>query len=75
MQFAAAVVGVVHAADAEAQLEPQPRVVPQRLRHRGQLLAPHLERQLVAEDHHPLDRRGVAVLAERGGQLSTTSSK
>ena len=68
MQLAAAVVRVVHPADAEAQLEPQGRIVAQRLRDRGQVLAPHLQGQLVAVDHHPLDGCGEAVLAERRGQ-------
>ena len=68
VQFAAVVLRVVHAADAQAQLEPQARVVAQRLRDRGQVLAAHLQRQLVAVHHHPLDRRLEGGLAERGDQ-------
>ena len=39
MQLAAGVVRVVHARDAEAELEPQVLVVPQRLRHLDDVLA------------------------------------
>jgi hypothetical protein len=50
-------------------------MVAKRLRHRGQLLAPHLQCQFVPEDHHAFDRRRKAVLAGRTGRVSTTSSK
>ena len=71
VQFAVGVVGIVHPGHAKAQLEPQPRMVAKRLRHCGQLLAPHLECQFVAVDHYAFDRRGKgvgAVLAERIGE-------
>lgn len=68
MQLASFVVGVVHAADAQTQFEPQGRIVAQRLGHRRQLLAPDLQRQLVAINHHPLDRLRVTVLAQCRGQ-------
>ncbi len=57
MQLAAALLRVVHAADAEAQLETQAGVVAQRLHDRGKVLAAHLQSQLVAVDHHAFDRR------------------
>jgi hypothetical protein len=68
VQLAVGVVGIVHPGHAQAQLEPQLRMVAKRLRYRGQLLAPHLERQLVAEDHDTFDRGGKGVLTERTGE-------
>jgi hypothetical protein len=68
VQLAAGVVGIVHPGHAQAQLEPQPRMVANRLRYRGQVLTPHLERQFVTEDHHAFDRRGKRLLAERIGE-------
>ena len=59
MQFAFGVVGVMHAVHAQAQLEPQPWIVAQRLRHHEQAPAPDVQGHLVAVDHHLLD--GVVV--------------
>ena len=69
VQLAALLVGVVHAADPEAQLEAQSGVIAQCLRDGGQLLPVNLQRQLVAEHHHPLDGCGVGVVSEGGAQL------
>ena len=58
----------MHAGDAKAQLESQRGVVAQRLRDGHQVLAPHLEGELVAEHHDALDGGVEDVVAERGGQ-------
>ena len=60
--------GIVHARDAKAQFESQRFVVAQRLRHRDEVLAAHLQGELVAEDHDPFDGGGEGVLAERADQ-------
>lgn len=70
MQLAAAVVGVVHAADARAQLEAQGVVVTEPGGQGTQVLAPHEEGDLAAVDHDALDRRldagGAGGLGQRG---------
>ena len=70
MQLAAGVVRVVHARDAEAQLEPQVLVVAQRLRDLDDVLARDVQRELLAVDDHGLDRVRVARagLVEHLGQ-------
>ena len=55
MQLAAGVVGVVHAADAGAELEAQRLVVAQHLRDERQVLAADVEGDLAAVDHDALD--------------------
>ena len=55
MQLAAGVVRVVHARDAEAELEPQVLVVPQHLRHLDEVLARDVQRELLAVDDDGLD--------------------
>ena len=57
VQLAARVVRVVHAGDAERQLEPQVLVVAQVLRHLDDVLAGDVQGQLAAVDHDRLDRR------------------
>ena len=51
MQLAPGFVWVVHAADAQAQLEAQLRVVAQCAGHLWQQLTPHMQSQFVAVDH------------------------
>src|SRR6476469_70888 len=58
VQLAAGVLGVVHAADAGAELEAQRLVVAEHLRDERQVLATDVEGDLAAVDDHALDRRG-----------------
>src|SRR5690606_33678155 len=55
-QLAAGVVRVVHAVDAQAQLEPQVLVVAQRPDDREEVLARDVDRQLAPEDYYLLAR-------------------
>jgi hypothetical protein len=56
VQLAATVVGVVHAADAGAELEAQGRVVTQQAGHGSEVLAAHEEGDLAAVHDHLFDR-------------------
>src|SRR3569833_14378 len=71
VQLGAGVFGEVHAGDAEAHLEAEPRVVAQDLHDAEEVLAAYDERQLAAVDDHPLDRVAeVGVgLGEKVGDL------
>ena len=70
VQLAPGLVRVVHAGDAGEDLEAQRRVVQQLVRDREQVLAAHVEGQLAAVHHDPLDRLAEAapVGRERGAE-------
>ena len=71
MQLAAGVVRVVHARDAEAQLEPQVLVVAQRLAHLDEVLARDVQRELARGRRRPTRRpraKAVAGLVEHLGR-------
>ena len=72
VQLAAGVVGVVHAADAGAELEAQRVVVAQHLGHDRQVLAADVEGDLAAVDHDA--RRGSRPAARPASSASATSS-
>jgi hypothetical protein len=71
VQLPAGLVRVVHTVDAQAELEPQLRVVPQPAGDLRQQFAAHVQRQLVAIDDHFFDGVGefdVVVGFQRLGQ-------
>src|SRR5699024_10205099 len=68
VQFPAGVVGIVHTADADAELEPQIRVVTHAGGHQWQVLAGHVDPQLLVMDHDLL-HRGLEVHAGLGQHL------
>ena len=75
MELAAGVAGVVHAADAGAELEAQGLVVAEHLGHERQVVATDVERDLAAVDDDLLDgRRQVGRTVSRASSASATSS-
>src|SRR5699024_11254520 len=67
-QHTAGVIGLVLTSDAEAELEPQVRVVPHAGGHHGQVLACHVDPQLIVL-HHDLLHCGVELDAGLGQRL------
>ena len=74
MQLAAGVVGVVHAADAGAELEAQRRVVAQQPGDGRQVLAADVEGDLAAVDDDLLDARSSPAPQPVASSASATSS-